>query len=68
MTDRRGYLRIEIERCEKRIVTMTDPERRMIATSYVNYLRKSLRRKGSGANSLGGIAADLVDKIGGMER
>lgn len=68
MTDRRGYLRIEIERCERRIREMTDPERILLATSYVNYLRKSLRRKGSGPNSLGGIAADLVDKIGGMER
>lgn len=67
MTDRRGYLRIEIERCETRISMMTDPERIAIATSYLLYLKKSLRRKGSGANSLGGIAADLVDKIGGRE-
>lgn len=67
MTDRRGYLRIEIERCERKLASLTDSNRISVATSYVNYLKRNLRKKGSGANSLGGIAADLVDKMGGRE-
>ena len=63
MTDRRGYLRIEIERCERKLSQLTDPERIAVATSYVLYLKRSLRRKSGGQNSIGGIVADLADRI-----
>jgi hypothetical protein len=61
--DRRGYLRVEIVRCEQKLSQLTDPERIAIATSYILFLKRSLKRKGSGCNSLGGIAADMVERI-----
>jgi hypothetical protein len=40
----RAYTLVAIQRCEANILTMTDPERIVRATSYLNHLKRAYRK------------------------